>query len=298
MTSARPIPVVPAAFAPHRAGDESDRLDRAQHLAAAGPVQDHAEVVAGDDRRRRVPELLGEVVAQGSGRPPCTAAGPAPNGRSRAARPRRRAPRAARGQRGWPPRAATRRRSPGAPRGRSVRRPQNASQRERSAAGPVSTGSRPDRRAAIPSLLSQTRTSDRTAPLKRSWARIETLRGAARIPLQWTAGHGHGHDHLAGGETSAQFVPGANLLCSSLTHQGVELLDLGRGVEAYAQRGKTMGIPLLYPWANRAQPPRIRGRRPHRRPARPRRPLRPRSRRSADPWRAAVADGVGGEPAR
>ncbi len=54
-----------------------------------------------------------------------------------------------------------------------------------------------------------------------------------------------------GGETIAEFVPGANLLCCSLRHQGAELLDPGRGVEAYAERGKTMGIPLLYPWANR-----------------------------------------------
>ena len=53
------------------------------------------------------------------------------------------------------------------------------------------------------------------------------------------------------GETVAEFVPGANLLCCSLRHRGAELLDPGRGVEAYAERGKTMGIPLLYPWANR-----------------------------------------------
>src|SRR5579875_1383702 len=54
-----------------------------------------------------------------------------------------------------------------------------------------------------------------------------------------------------GGETAADFVPGANLLCCSLRHHGEELLDPGHGVEAYAERGKTMGIPLLYPWANR-----------------------------------------------
>jgi aldose 1-epimerase len=54
-----------------------------------------------------------------------------------------------------------------------------------------------------------------------------------------------------GAETTAEFVPGANLLCCSLRHRGGELLDHGRGVEAYAERGKTMGIPLLYPWANR-----------------------------------------------
>ncbi|HLI58918.1 MAG TPA: aldose 1-epimerase [Solirubrobacteraceae bacterium] len=54
-----------------------------------------------------------------------------------------------------------------------------------------------------------------------------------------------------GGETAADFVPGANLLCCSLRHHGEELLDPGHGVEAYAEQGKTMGIPLLYPWANR-----------------------------------------------
>ncbi|MFZ0089992.1 MAG: aldose 1-epimerase [Solirubrobacteraceae bacterium] len=55
----------------------------------------------------------------------------------------------------------------------------------------------------------------------------------------------------ASGTTKAQFVPDANMLCCSLSHDGVELLDGGQGVRAYAERGKTMGIPLLYPWANR-----------------------------------------------
>jgi aldose 1-epimerase len=57
------------------------------------------------------------------------------------------------------------------------------------------------------------------------------------------------------GETSAQFVPTANLVCCSLRHRGGELLHIGEGVAAYAQRGKTMGIPLLYPWANRLSAP-------------------------------------------
>ncbi len=55
----------------------------------------------------------------------------------------------------------------------------------------------------------------------------------------------------ADGATIASFAPEAGMVCCSLTHDGVELLDLGRGLDAYAQRGKTMGIPLLYPWANR-----------------------------------------------
>jgi galactose mutarotase-like enzyme len=49
----------------------------------------------------------------------------------------------------------------------------------------------------------------------------------------------------------ATFVPGAGMLCSSLRHQGEELLAQNDGIEAYARTGKTMGIPLLYPWANR-----------------------------------------------
>ncbi len=49
----------------------------------------------------------------------------------------------------------------------------------------------------------------------------------------------------------AAFVPGAGMLCCSLRHRGQELLAQNAGVAAYAEHGKTMGIPLLYPWANR-----------------------------------------------
>jgi galactose mutarotase-like enzyme len=49
----------------------------------------------------------------------------------------------------------------------------------------------------------------------------------------------------------ATFVPAAGMLCCSLRHRGDELLAQRRGLAAYAQHGKTMGIPLLYPWANR-----------------------------------------------
>jgi aldose 1-epimerase len=55
----------------------------------------------------------------------------------------------------------------------------------------------------------------------------------------------------AGGRTEAQFVPAVNMVCCSLVHDGVERLELRRGLATYAQAGKTMGIPLLYPWANR-----------------------------------------------
>ena len=49
----------------------------------------------------------------------------------------------------------------------------------------------------------------------------------------------------------AGFVPAAGMLCCSLRDGEEELLAQNAGVAAYAARGKTMGIPLLYPWANR-----------------------------------------------
>jgi aldose 1-epimerase len=52
-------------------------------------------------------------------------------------------------------------------------------------------------------------------------------------------------------ELRAAFVPRAGMVCCSLRHHEVELLAQRSGVRAYAQRGATMGIPLLYPWANR-----------------------------------------------
>jgi aldose 1-epimerase len=53
------------------------------------------------------------------------------------------------------------------------------------------------------------------------------------------------------GSLEATFVPAAGMLCCSLRHRGQELLAQNDGVDAYAQRGRTMGVPLLYPWANR-----------------------------------------------
>jgi galactose mutarotase-like enzyme len=49
----------------------------------------------------------------------------------------------------------------------------------------------------------------------------------------------------------AQFVPEAGMIGISLTDSGVELLGQRRGLDAYVADGKTMGIPILYPWANR-----------------------------------------------
>lgn len=52
-------------------------------------------------------------------------------------------------------------------------------------------------------------------------------------------------------ELSAVYVPNAGMIATSLSDDGVELLGQRRGLDAYLSAGKTMGIPLLYPWANR-----------------------------------------------
>jgi galactose mutarotase-like enzyme len=56
---------------------------------------------------------------------------------------------------------------------------------------------------------------------------------------------------IVAGDTVAEFVPAANMVCASLRVGDAELLDSTHGLQAYADAGKTMGIPLLYPWANR-----------------------------------------------
>jgi galactose mutarotase-like enzyme len=53
------------------------------------------------------------------------------------------------------------------------------------------------------------------------------------------------------GSTAARFAPAAGIVCASLSIDGVERLDQRSGLDAYAAKGSTMGIPLLYPWANR-----------------------------------------------
>ena len=49
----------------------------------------------------------------------------------------------------------------------------------------------------------------------------------------------------------AEFVPGVGMVCCSLRHAGDELLAHRGGLMKYADVGSTMGIPFLYPWANR-----------------------------------------------
>ena len=53
------------------------------------------------------------------------------------------------------------------------------------------------------------------------------------------------------GTTAAEFAPAAGMVCCSLREHEEEMLDQRKGLPAYADQGSTMGIPLLYPWANR-----------------------------------------------
>ncbi len=50
---------------------------------------------------------------------------------------------------------------------------------------------------------------------------------------------------------TATYVPNAGMIATSLSDGGVELLGQRRGLQAYVSNHRTMGIPILYPWANR-----------------------------------------------
>jgi galactose mutarotase-like enzyme len=53
------------------------------------------------------------------------------------------------------------------------------------------------------------------------------------------------------GGLEVTFVPGAGMVGCSLRHGGEELLGQRKGLRSYIEKRSTMGIPLLYPWANR-----------------------------------------------
>ena len=56
---------------------------------------------------------------------------------------------------------------------------------------------------------------------------------------------------LSSGDLEATFSPANGMVCASLRHHGDELLGQRSGLDAYVEAGKTMGIPMLHPWANR-----------------------------------------------
>jgi aldose 1-epimerase len=56
---------------------------------------------------------------------------------------------------------------------------------------------------------------------------------------------------LRSGGLRAVFLPGRGMLGASLEHRGEELLGRVEDMASFAQSGRTCGIPLLHPWANR-----------------------------------------------
>ncbi len=70
----------------------------------------------------------------------------------------------------------------------------------------------------------------------------DTLEGLSVITL------GSAEDGVG---VEASFVPGAGMIGCSLRHRGEELLGQRGGLRRYIDKHSTMGIPLLYPWANR-----------------------------------------------
>jgi galactose mutarotase-like enzyme len=50
---------------------------------------------------------------------------------------------------------------------------------------------------------------------------------------------------------AASFVPRAGMVCCSMTHDGQEMLGQRYGLAGYLESGKTFGVPILAPWANR-----------------------------------------------
>ena len=90
----------------------------------------------------------------------------------------------------------------------------------------------------------------------------------------------------------------AGMIGTSLSDDGVELLGQRRGLHAYLTAGKTMGIPILYPWANRlsANSYNVDGETVTLTPGDRRGPHRPQ--RAADPRRARRLSGLAGQRPR
>ena len=56
---------------------------------------------------------------------------------------------------------------------------------------------------------------------------------------------------LADGDLRAVIVPAAGMIGCSLRHRGDELLVQRGGLDAWRGTGRSFGLPLLHPWANR-----------------------------------------------
>jgi galactose mutarotase-like enzyme len=71
------------------------------------------------------------------------------------------------------------------------------------------------------------------------------------VATEETTREGYPAVRLRQGDLAATFVPQLGMIGASLEHRGEEVLGQRKGLPAYEAKGSTMGIPLLYPWANR-----------------------------------------------
>jgi len=71
------------------------------------------------------------------------------------------------------------------------------------------------------------------------------------VAIEETTREGYPAVRLTNGDLAATFVPQLGMIGASLEHEGEELLGQRNGLASYEAKGSTMGIPLLYPWANR-----------------------------------------------
>src|SRR3954452_25440754 len=69
--------------------------------------------------------------------------------------------------------------------------------------------------------------------------------------VEETTRDGYAAVRLTNGDLAATFVPQLGMIGASLEHKGDEVLGQRNGLPAYEAKGSTMGIPILYPWANR-----------------------------------------------
>src|ERR1700752_4909379 len=59
-------------------------------------------------------------------------------------------------------------------------------------------------------------------------------------------------------DLEADFLPAHGMLGASFRHRGGEIHRRVKALEAGAAKGRSGGIPLLHPWANRLAAPRYR----------------------------------------
>jgi aldose 1-epimerase len=71
------------------------------------------------------------------------------------------------------------------------------------------------------------------------------------VAVEQTTREGYPAVRLTNGDLAATFVPQLGMIGASLEHRSDELLGQRNGLAAYEAKGSTMGVPILYPWANR-----------------------------------------------